>query len=82
MRRSGSWRHAIFKKVVSPQTTTSMSERILPGRGGYSTTTPNSSKCLFRPKRTREEIRQLWKTAINQQIILIRMEKQNLRLKG
>ncbi|KAH9645373.1 hypothetical protein HF086_011137 [Spodoptera exigua] len=32
-------------------------------------------------KRTREELRQLWKMAIDQTILLVRMEKENARLK-
>ena len=35
-----------------------------------------------RTQRTRESYRVLWKKAIKQQIILIRMEKENKRLKG
>lgn len=34
-----------------------------------------------RRRRTREELRELWKTAINQQILLIQMEKENKKLK-
>ncbi|CAL8078715.1 unnamed protein product [Orchesella dallaii] len=79
VRRSGSWRHAIFKRVVSPSTPES-------GRGtpvNYPASTPVSSRSSqFRQKRSKREIRELWKSAINQQIILIRMEKQNLRLKA
>jgi hypothetical protein len=33
-------------------------------------------------KRDREELRALWKKAINQQLLLIRMEKENARLQG
>lgn len=33
-------------------------------------------------KRSKEELRALWKTAINQQVLLIRMEKENARLRG
>lgn len=33
-------------------------------------------------KRTREELRQLWKMAIDQTILLVRMEKENARLRG
>lgn len=79
VRRSGSWRHAIFKRVVSPSTPDA-------GRAtpvNYTPSTPVSSRSgYYRPKRTRKELRELWQSAINQQIILIRMEKQNLRLKG
>lgn len=33
-------------------------------------------------KRNKEEIRELWKKGINQAILLIRMEKENARLRG
>lgn len=33
-------------------------------------------------KKSREELRALWKKAINQQVLLIRMEKENARIKG
>jgi hypothetical protein len=33
-------------------------------------------------KRDREELRALWKKAINQQLLLIRMERENARLRG
>lgn len=32
--------------------------------------------------RSRDELRELWRTAIKQQILLQRMEKENLKLKG
>lgn len=32
--------------------------------------------------RTKQELRDLWKKAINQQLILIRMEKENAKLRG
>ena len=35
-----------------------------------------------RPKRTGADYRALWKTAIHQQILLLRMEKENQRLEG
>lgn len=35
-----------------------------------------------RPKKTGADYRALWKTAIHQQILLLRMEKENQRLEG
>lgn len=35
-----------------------------------------------RPERTGADYRALWKTAIHQQILLLRMEKENQRLEG
>lgn len=32
--------------------------------------------------RSKDELRELWRTAIKQQILLQRMEKENLKLKG
>lgn len=45
---------------------------------------PSSSESLSgeRPKRTGADYRALWKTAIHQQILLLRMEKENQRLEG
>ncbi|RZC37937.1 RabGAP-TBC and/or DUF3350 domain containing protein, partial [Asbolus verrucosus] len=58
---SGSWRQAIFKRVVTPNK---------PERSGES------------KKRTREELRELWRKSICQAILLVRMEKENARLKA
>lgn len=33
-------------------------------------------------RKTKQELRDLWKKAINQQVILIRMEKENAKLRG
>uniref|UniRef100_A0A667ZIY9 TBC1 domain family member 4 n=1 Tax=Myripristis murdjan TaxID=586833 RepID=A0A667ZIY9_9TELE len=45
---------------------------------------PSSSESLSgeRPKRTGADYRALWKTAIHQQILLLRMEKENQRLEA
>ncbi|KAK9754151.1 protein of unknown function (DUF3350) [Popillia japonica] len=56
---SGSWRQAIFKRVVTPNKI-NKDER----------------------KRSREELRMLWKKSIHQAVLLIRMEKENARLKA
>lgn len=60
---SGSWRQAIFNRVVTP--------------GKIDESDGKKSE-----KKTKEELRELWRTAINQQILLIRMEKENARLRG
>lgn len=65
-RHSGSWRQAIFKTVVTPSKA--------PGDGPEAQDAP--------AKKSREELRALWKKAINQQVLLIRMEKENARLRG
>lgn len=58
--QDGSWRQAIFKKVVSP----------------------NSKETEMHVKKTKEELRELWKKAIHQAILLVRMEKENATLRG
>ncbi|KAJ3650813.1 hypothetical protein Zmor_016892, partial [Zophobas morio] len=58
---SGSWRQAIFKRVITPNKTEKPSET---------------------KKRTNEELRELWKKSICQAILLVRMEKENARLKA
>ncbi|KAG5877735.1 hypothetical protein JTB14_000713 [Gonioctena quinquepunctata] len=57
---SGSWRQAIFKRVI----------------------TPNKKENPEQPerKRTKEELRLLWKKSIYQAILLVRMEKENARI--
>lgn len=59
---AGSWRQAIFKRVM----------------------TPNKQEKVEEPtrKRTREELRILWKKSIYQAILLVRMEKENARIRG
>lgn len=69
-RQSGSWRQAIFNRVVTPSK--NLSER------GLGEVTPKQHPV----KRDREELRALWKKAINQQLLLIRMEKENARLRA
>ncbi|CAG9794541.1 unnamed protein product [Diatraea saccharalis] len=65
------WRQAIYEKVVQP---TEHQEGSL-----------SSTSLLGLPpshgKRTKEQLRSLWKMAINQTILLVRMEKENAKLK-
>ncbi|KAK4878197.1 hypothetical protein RN001_010703 [Aquatica leii] len=56
---SGSWRQAIFKRVVTP----SKHEHV-------------------KEKRNKDELRRLWKKSIHQAILLVRMEKENAKLKA
>ncbi|KAJ8707731.1 hypothetical protein PYW07_011408 [Mythimna separata] len=63
------WRQAIYEKIVQPDVQVEgelTSMRKASGPKG---------------KRTREELRQLWKMAIDQTILLVRMEKENARLR-
>ncbi|XP_060808967.1 TBC1 domain family member 4 isoform X2 [Amyelois transitella] len=64
------WRQAIYEKVVQPPDEPE----------------GESKKLLSIPsappgKRNKEQLRQLWKMAIDQTILLVRMEKENARLK-
>ncbi|XP_060532714.1 TBC1 domain family member 1 isoform X2 [Cylas formicarius] len=59
---AGTWRQAIFKRVVTPKKDEKQEEP--------------------RKKRTKEELRALWKSAIRQAVLLVRMEKENARLKA
>lgn len=57
---TGSWRQAIFKRVVTPS---KIQENVT-------------------QKRTTDELRQLWKKSIRQTILLVRMEKENAKLRA
>lgn len=59
---AGSWRQAIFKRVIAPKIDEIPEEP--------------------RRKKTKEDLRELWKKAIKQAILLVRMEKENARLKA
>ncbi|KAM3955655.1 PTB_TBC1D1_like and TBC domain-containing protein plx [Aphomia sociella] len=66
------WRQAIYEKVVQPP--------------DLQTEELSSKKLLGIPsapqgKRSKEELRQLWKLAIDQTLLLVRMEKENAKLK-
>ncbi|GLG97701.1 Ecotropic viral integration site 5 ortholog [Gryllus bimaculatus] len=67
VRQTGSWRQAIFNRVVTPSKSESASTQ---------------GRKKERNKRDRSELRALWKKAINQQLLLIRMEKENARLRA
>ncbi|XP_045528677.1 TBC1 domain family member 1 isoform X2 [Pieris brassicae] len=60
------WRQAIYEKVVQHDTLDG--DQSLLGRSKSG-------------KRSKDELRQLWKMAIDQTILLVRMEKENARLK-
>ena len=59
---------------LSPRASLDALGRLLPQTGEH----PSGE----RPKRTGTDYRDLWKTAIHQQILLLRMEKENQRLEG
>uniref|UniRef100_A0A8C4RR79 TBC1 domain family member 4 n=1 Tax=Erpetoichthys calabaricus TaxID=27687 RepID=A0A8C4RR79_ERPCA len=87
--RRHSWRQQIFLRVATPQKPCDASSRIedateiVPG-------SPLSPMCGENPlgpvieekKKTPQELRELWKKAILQQILLLRMEKENQKLQA
>ncbi|KAI5087713.1 TBC1 domain family member 1 isoform X1, partial [Silurus meridionalis] len=90
--RRHSWRQQIFLRVATPQKSSDTAERgetslEVGGRlavgggagGGDSALGPVPEE---RRKRSREELRELWKKAILQQILLLRMERENQKLQA
>lgn len=76
MQSNSSWRQAILNRVVTPNKD---HEKENDKSGNISIIkTPQVPP----KRRTKQELRDLWKKAINQQLILIRMEKENARLRG
>lgn len=73
---NSSWRQAILNRVVTPNKDHDK-ENDKSGNIGIMKTPETIPK-----RRTKQELRDLWKKAINQQVILIRMEKENARLRG
>lgn len=73
---NSSWRQAILNRVVTPSKDHEK-ENDKTGNIGMNKTPQTTPK-----RRTKQELRDLWKKAINQQLILIRMEKENARLRG
>ncbi|CAH2101768.1 unnamed protein product [Euphydryas editha] len=65
------WRQAIYEKVVQPGK----------DEGDLQQTDLLGHPVSLPGKRSKEQLRQLWKMAIDQTILLVRMEKENARLK-
>ncbi|XP_015586548.1 TBC1 domain family member 4 isoform X2 [Cephus cinctus] len=76
LQSSGSWRQAILNRVVTPGKDQEIKGNDSPGGNSI-----NKNNEMVSTRRTKEELRELWKKAINQQLILIRMEKENARLR-
>ncbi|GFR18339.1 TBC1 domain family member 4 [Trichonephila clavata] len=72
----GSWRQAIFHRVQTP--THSPNNRV--NDGSNLNRTALDGEPQTHTKKTKEELRALWKKAILEQILLIRMEKENKKL--
>ncbi|XP_055375031.1 TBC1 domain family member 4 isoform X2 [Condylostylus longicornis] len=71
----GSWRQAILNSVVTPSKGLEQLDE-----GDFMS--PLRIQQQKTGKRTREELRELWKTAIRQTILLSRMEKENAMLQA
>lgn len=72
---AGSWRQEMLQRVVTPSKNADNADVFM---------SPLRTRKLRHPleKRSKAELRSLWKTAIRQTILLIRMEKENERLQA
>ncbi|XP_043918078.1 TBC1 domain family member 1 [Protopterus annectens] len=80
--RRHSWRQQIFLRVATPPKgcdSTDRSELDLPPRSPLLTVSEDGPGAVER-KRSSKELRELWQKAIKQQILLLRMEKENQKL--
>ncbi|XP_041838416.1 TBC1 domain family member 1 isoform X3 [Melanotaenia boesemani] len=88
-----SWRQQIFLRVATPQKGTDTSERVDPCLEGsricvvqVASGASGDSSMMAVPeegtKRSKEELRELWRKAILQQILLQRMERENQKLQA
>ncbi|XP_050082131.1 TBC1 domain family member 1 isoform X2 [Anopheles aquasalis] len=75
---TGSWRQAMLHRVVTP------SKNMKSGSEEYMSPfrTPGDHQQAVKKKRTREELRELWRVGIKQTIILNRMDKENAHLQA
>ncbi|XP_019732224.1 TBC1 domain family member 1 isoform X3 [Hippocampus comes] len=87
-----SWRQQIFLRVATPQKNTDVIERGDNLDGGWAcggqavgagnVDLPMRAQPEERTRRSKEELRELWRTAILQQILLQRMERENQKLQA
>lgn len=75
---SGSWRQAIFNRIHI--SSNKEGKKVLPEIDDKSSKSFELND--IPKKKTKQELREMWKSAIKQQIILNKMEKQNKRLQG
>ncbi|KAF5897400.1 TBC1 domain family member 1 isoform X3, partial [Clarias magur] len=90
--RRHSWRQQIFLRVATPQkgsdtvergeTPLEVGGRLTVGGGAGGGDGALGAVPEERRKRSREELRELWKKAILQQILLLRMERENQKLQA
>ncbi|XP_071441947.1 TBC1 domain family member 1 isoform X2 [Hetaerina americana] len=74
-KQQGSWRQAIFNRVVTPGKSLALN-----GNGHGINISPIRRGSAPQSKKESSELRALWRKAIMQQILLIRMDKENARL--
>ncbi|XP_046382510.1 TBC1 domain family member 1 isoform X2 [Ischnura elegans] len=74
-KQQGSWRQAIFNRVVTPGKSMTLN-----GSGHGLSMSPTRRGSTPQSKKESSELRALWRKAIMQQILLIRMDKENARL--
>lgn len=72
--RKQSYRRAIFDSVVTPSKLPNNAEGLVPSNISF----PENGTV----KKSREQLRELWRKAIKEQRLLIRMEKENSKLRG
>uniref|UniRef100_A0A8C4IVB4 TBC1 domain family member 1 n=1 Tax=Dicentrarchus labrax TaxID=13489 RepID=A0A8C4IVB4_DICLA len=85
-----SWRQQIFLRVATPQKNTERGDpcleggRVCVGQVGAGGSGDSSIRVVpeERTKRSKEELRELWRKAILQQILLQRMERENQKLQA
>ncbi|XP_061762980.1 TBC1 domain family member 1 isoform X2 [Nerophis ophidion] len=92
LRHRHSWRQQIFLRVATPQKNTDINERgdCLDGVhvcGGQSVVVGSAESSMRavpeeRTRKSKEELRELWRKAILQQILLQRMERENQKLQA
>ncbi|XP_023685299.2 TBC1 domain family member 1 isoform X2 [Paramormyrops kingsleyae] len=92
--RRHSWRQQIFLRVATPQKTCDTPSRYddrdggswelgaLAGLGPGAGESPLGAVPEERRRRSRAELRELWRKAVLQQILLLRMERENLKLQA
>uniref|UniRef100_A0A3B3RKQ0 TBC1 domain family member 4 n=1 Tax=Paramormyrops kingsleyae TaxID=1676925 RepID=A0A3B3RKQ0_9TELE len=84
--RRHSWRQQIFLRVATPQKTCDTPSRydgnsiLCPRRAPLEP--PLGAVPEERRRRSRAELRELWRKAVLQQILLLRMERENLKLQA
>lgn len=74
--KTGSWRHEMLQRVVTPSKNGNEADNLM------SPLRMRNRPLVNMKRRTKDDYRELWKTAIRQTILLIRMEKENERLQA